>query len=106
MNGDGFSERFGSGALVERVIEGLLREGELGGAPCYAPDGLAGKALEELIEGAYAEVAGGLRLTSGLLDGSAAEQRRRRVARRGLGVMVHVLPVGRVVCGSDEWRAA
>jgi hypothetical protein len=80
--------------------------GEPGSAHRYAPDGLAGQALEELIEGAYVEVAGGFWLTSGLLDGSAVERRRRRVARRALGVVVHVLPVGEGVCGSDERRAA
>ncbi|MGB6165771.1 MAG: hypothetical protein WCF33_05310 [Pseudonocardiaceae bacterium] len=98
MDGDEFSEVFGPDAL--------LREGELGGAGCYAPDGLVGEVLEGVIEGAYAEVAGCLWLTSAVVDGSAAEQCRRRMQRRALGVVVHVLPVGEGVCGSGERRAA
>lgn len=77
-----------------------------GGAGCYAPDGLVGEVLEELIEGAYAEVAGCLWLTSEVVDGSAAERRRRRVERRALGVVVHILPVGSATEGSDERWAA
>jgi hypothetical protein len=80
--------------------------GEPGSAHRYAPDGLAGTALEELIEGAYAEVAGCLWLTSAVVDGSAVEQRRRRMQRRALGVAVHVLPVGHRAWGSDVRRAA
>lgn len=80
--------------------------GEPGGAGCYAPDGLVGGVLEEVIEGAYAEVVGCLWLTSAVVDGSAAEQCRRRMQRRALGVVVHILPVGAGVCGADERRAA
>jgi hypothetical protein len=86
--------------------DALLREGEPGGGGCYAPDGLVGEVLERVIEGAYAQVAGCLWLTSAVVDGSAAEQRRRRMRRRALGVVVHVLPVGGVVCGSGERWAA
>lgn len=106
MDGDEFSEGSGPGGAVERVIGGLLREAEPGGAGCYAPDGLVGGVLEEVIQGAYAEVAGGLWLTSAVLDGSAAEQCMRRMQRRALGVVVHILPVDEGVCGTDERRAA
>jgi hypothetical protein len=53
-----------------------------GSAYRYAPDGLVGTALDDLIARAYAEVANAPVPTSALLDGSAAEQRRRRVERR------------------------
>ena len=61
-------------------------------AETFAPDGLVGGVLTEVIEGAYAEVAGCLWLTSGVVDGSAGERRLRRVERRALGV---VIPIGR-----------
>ena len=72
---------------------GLPVYGEPYGAYCYAPDGLAGEALDELIDRTYAEVAGAPRPTSGLLDGSAAEQRRRRIERRALAALTRALPV-------------
>ena len=66
--------------------------GEPHGAYCYAPDGLAGEALDELIHRAYAEVANAPRATSALLDGSAAERRRRRMEHRALTALTHALP--------------
>jgi hypothetical protein len=86
--------------------DALLREGEWGSGLWYAPDGLVGEVLEGVIVGAYAEVVGCLWLTSAVVDGSAAERRRRRVERRALGVVVQVLPVGEAVYGSGERRAA
>jgi hypothetical protein len=67
--------------------------GEPHGAYCYAPDGLVGEALDELIHRAYAEVADAPRPTSALLDGSAAERRRRRMERRALAALTRALPV-------------
>ena len=67
------------------------------GEPCstyrYAPDGLVGEALDELIDRAYAEAAKAPLPTSALLDGSATEQRRRRIEHRGLAAVIHALPV-------------
>jgi hypothetical protein len=65
--------------------------------PCgpyrYAPDGLVGEVLDELIDRAYAEVASATRPTSALLNGSAAEQRRRRTQRRALAALARALAV-------------
>ena len=59
----------------------------------YAPDGLVGEVLDELIDRAYAELADAPRPTSALLDGSAAEQRRRRMERRALTAFTRALAV-------------
>ena len=63
--------------------------GEPGSAYRYAPDGLTGEALNKLINRAYAEVAKAPQPTSALLDGTAAEQRRQRIERRGLAAVIH-----------------
>jgi hypothetical protein len=76
--------------------------GEPGSAHRYASDGLAGAALDELINRTYAEVAKASRPTSALLDGSAAEQRRRRMERRALAAVIPALPVRRGTSGSDR----
>jgi hypothetical protein len=83
--------------------------GEPGSAHRYAPDGLAGEALDELINRAYAEVAKASQPTSALLDGSAAEQRRRRMERRALAAVIRALPASRgASCpdGHDVARSA
>jgi hypothetical protein len=67
--------------------------GEPGSAYRYAPDGLTGEALNKLINRAYAEVATAPRPTSALLDGTAAEQRRRRMEHRASAAVIHPLPV-------------
>ena len=76
-----------------------------GSAYRYAPDGLDGKALEELIARAYAEAANAPAPTSALLDGSAAEQRRRRMERRAVAAG-SALRVSRGGFGLDERGAA
>ncbi len=81
-------------------------DSEPDGAHRYAPDGLAGEALDELISRAYAEVAKAPRPTSALLDGSAAEQRRRRIERRALAAVIRALPLRRDACGSDGRQVA
>jgi hypothetical protein len=80
--------------------------GEPGSAYRYAPDGLTGKALDKLINRAYAEVANAPRPTSALLDGSAAEQRRPRMQHRALAAVIRTPPVPRGASGSDERQAA
>jgi hypothetical protein len=80
--------------------------GEPYGPYYYAPDGLAGEALDELIHRAYAEVADAPRPTSTLVDGSAAERRRRRMERRALGALTRALPAHGDVLDSDRWRVA
>ncbi|WP_028926306.1 hypothetical protein [Pseudonocardia acaciae] len=63
----------------------------------HVPDGLDRVAIDALI----AEVFDGLGdcpgPTSALLDGSAAERRRRRMTRRALAVVARSLPAGRRV---------
>ncbi len=55
------------------------------------PDGLDDAAIEELIaETTHAPTP---EPTSALLDGSAAERRRRRIERRALAAVVRSLPV-------------
>jgi hypothetical protein len=80
--------------------------GEPHGAHCYAPDGLTGEALDELIERAYAEVADAPRPTSALLSGSAAEQRRRRMERRAWTAVTRALPTsGGALDTARRWVA-
>jgi hypothetical protein len=80
--------------------------GEPHGPYCYAPDGLAGEALDDLIEQAYAEVADASRATSALLDGSAAERRRRRMERRAWAALIRALPAHGVALDSGRRRVA
>ena len=77
---------------MSRDSGGLPVYGEPYGAYCYAPDGLAGEALDELIDRTYAEVADAPRATSALLDGSSAERRRRRMERRAWAALIRALP--------------
>lgn len=58
----------------------------------YFPDGLDENAIEHLIAEMATEVAGATEPTSALLDGSAAERRRRRIERRALTCVVRSLP--------------
>jgi hypothetical protein len=71
----------------------------------FAPDGLAGTALDELIDRAYVEVAGATQATSALVDRSAAERRRRRIERRTVTALVRALP-GRRAISRVDGRAA
>jgi hypothetical protein len=80
--------------------------GEPYGAYCYAPDGLAGEALDDLIDRAYAEVADTPRATSALLDGNAAERRRRRMARRAWAALTRALPAQGDALDSGRRRVA
>ena len=59
---------------------------------------------DRLIEQCYAEVADAPRPTSALLDGSAAERRRRRMERRVLAALIRSLPVHQA--GADGSEAA
>jgi hypothetical protein len=77
----------------------------LGTACRYAPDGLEGETLNEVIARAYAEAAKAPGPTSALLDGSAAEQRRRRMERRAVATD-YGLPMSRGGVGLDERQAA
>jgi hypothetical protein len=60
------------------------------------PDGLDEMVIDELIAEATRQVGAASVPTSALLDGSAAERRRRRMARRAFTAVVRSLPAGRV----------
>lgn len=61
-------------------------------SPECVPDGLDHEAIERLIAEVATEVAGAAEPTSALIDGSAAERRRRRIERRALTTVVRTLP--------------
>lgn len=56
------------------------------------PDGLDEAAIDRLIAEAAVDVAGAAEPTSALIDGSAAQRRRRRIERRALTAVVRSLP--------------
>jgi hypothetical protein len=68
----------------------------------YCPDGLDGSAIEALIAEAAAHTATAPEPTSALLDGSAAERRRRRIERRALAGVVRALPVRPTTTHTEE----
>lgn len=80
--------------------------GEPDSAYRFAPDGLVGEALDELIDRSYAEVARAHGATSALLDGSAAERRQRRMERRAVAAIVRELPVRRGGASGPDGQAA
>lgn len=59
----------------------------------YFPDGLDETAIGSLIADVAREVSDAPAQTSALVDGSAAERRRRRMERRALAAVVRTLPV-------------
>lgn len=56
------------------------------------PDGLTERSINALIQDVYREIADAPRPTSALLDGTAAERRRRRIERRAIASVVRALP--------------
>lgn len=80
-------------------------------AECLAPLDREGRRLvreywERVIEECDAEVVAAPRPTSALLDGSAAERRRRRVERRQVAAVVRELPLRRGAFGPDGREVA
>lgn len=61
---------------------------------------------EQVIGECRSEVARAPRPTSALLDGSAAERRRRRMERRAVAAIVRELPVRCAASGPDGQEAA
>jgi len=57
------------------------------------PDGLTLEAINALLHEAHVHWAMAPRPTSGLLDGTAAERRVRRINRRAMGAVVRALPI-------------
>lgn len=64
----------------------------LSGLGSHCSDGLDGDAIEALLSEAKAFWSTSARPTSALLDGSAAQRRERRAARRAIGAVVRSLP--------------
>lgn len=58
----------------------------------FYPDGLTEEHIEALLSEARAVWATSAGATSALLDGSAAERRRRRMSRRAISAVVRSLP--------------
>jgi hypothetical protein len=58
----------------------------------FYPDGLTDEHIEALLSEARAVWATSAGATSALLDGSAAERRRRRMSRRAISAVVRSLP--------------
>ena len=69
----------------------------------FSPDGLT----EQLVDSLLREVAVGSRVrpTSALMDGTAAERRYRRQARRSVAAVVRALPVRGHGGGLGGWAA-
>lgn len=67
------------------------------------PDGPTRRQVEALIWESHDVTARAPRPTSALLDGSAAERRRRRMERRAIAAVVRELPVRQQAgpCGSE-----
>ena len=63
----------------------------------HFPDGLDEMAIDALIAEVAREVAQAPAPTSALMDGSAAERRRRRIERRAISAVVRSLPVRPVI---------
>ena len=58
----------------------------------YYSDGLTPHVLDALLAGIDKEIVDAPRPTSSVLDGSAAERRRRRIERRAISAVVRSLP--------------
>jgi hypothetical protein len=73
----------------------MLSTSRRAGSGSYFPDGLDTAAIDALIAAADRSAVTAPEPTSALLDGSAAERRRRRIQRRALTSAVRALPVRR-----------
>jgi hypothetical protein len=82
-----------------------MRHMPVGEQPSW-PDGLNESAVDALIAEVDAVLAASPGPTSALVDGTAAERRRRRLSRRAVAAVVRAMPVTRPVSGADEGEAA
>jgi hypothetical protein len=71
----------------------MAATGKLSNQEPFYPDGLTDEDIEALLIEAQAAWSAPSRATSALLDGSAAQRRDRRTARREMGAVVRTLPV-------------
>jgi hypothetical protein len=68
----------------------------------YSPDGLDLDAINMLLAEVSAELSTAAQPTSALLDGSAAERRRRRIENRAMAGVVRALPARRSVVADEQ----
>lgn len=80
LNDNEYTERFSPDGLTEQMIDVLLRE--IDGAAVAKP-----------------------RPSSTLMDGTAAQRRYRREARRSVAAVVRALPRSGALSGPDGWAA-
>jgi type VI protein secretion system component VasF len=76
------------------------------GSVSFSPDGLTEQVIDALLKEVDAVLADAPRPTSALLNGSAAERRRRRMAHRAMAAVVRALPACRGGSGPDGQEAA
>lgn len=76
------------------------------GSGSFSPDGLTEHVIDALLREVDTAAAAQPHPTSALLDGSAAEQRWRRMERRTATAVVRTLPMRRSAFGPDGWKAA
>lgn len=72
----------------------------------YSPDGLTEQIVDSLLRDVEVAARSRPRPTSALVDGTAAQRRFRRRARRSSAALVRALPVRRVVCDPHRRDAA
>jgi hypothetical protein len=80
LNGNEYPVRFSPDGLTEQLIDVLLREMDVAGV-------------------------GKPRPSSALMDGTGAQRRYRRRARRSVASVVRALPVHGTAGGPDGWAA-
>jgi hypothetical protein len=80
LNGNEFPVRFSPDGLTEQLIDALLREVDVAGAVWPRP-------------------------SSALMDGTGAQRRYRRRARRSVAAVVRALPVQGTADGLGGWAA-
>ena len=80
MNGNEYPVRFSPDGLTEQIIDVLLREVDVAAVAWPRP-------------------------TSALMDGTAAQRRYRRQARRSVSAVVRALPLRGTAGGPDGWAA-
>jgi hypothetical protein len=80
------------GLTEPKPLEEQVKSNSRIAGPSYYSDGLDETVIDQLIAQVAAEVTVSPEPTSALVDGSAAERRRRRMERRVLAAVVRSLP--------------
>jgi hypothetical protein len=71
----------------------------------FSPDGLTDQIIEVLLREVDGAAAAKPRSAGTLLDGTSAQRRYRRRARRSVAAVVRALPVCGPAGGADGWAA-